>query len=126
MPLSTYNALAWAIENRLPLACAYEGHHREICPIILGHSDGREKVLVYQTGGSTSRGPLRKPDWKCFEVSGIGDIEPLDGPWQIGGRHSQTQTCVRDVDYDVNEASPYDPRHSLGRLSGAAIEGIGA
>jgi hypothetical protein len=62
MPNSTYRLFAWAIENRVALCCRYQGHPREICPIILGHSDGREKVLAWQMRGETSEGRLRKPD----------------------------------------------------------------
>jgi hypothetical protein len=26
---------------------------------------------VRQTGGATSKGPLRKPNWKCFNLSDV-------------------------------------------------------
>jgi hypothetical protein len=116
MSNSTYRLFAWAIENRMPLLCRYQGHSREICPIILGESDGQEKALVRQTGGRTSKGPLRKPNWKCFNLSEIADVQLHDGAWQTGERHQQAQSCVKIVDYDANERSPYGPRHSLGEL----------
>jgi hypothetical protein len=52
---------AWATENRSRLLCIQNGYQREICPIILGHSDGMEKALVLQVGGDASEGPLRRP-----------------------------------------------------------------
>jgi hypothetical protein len=122
MPNSTYRLFAWAIENRVPLLCCYQGHQREICPIILGHSDGREKALVRQTGGSTSKGPLNKAEWKCFSLSEVADVQLHEGTWQTGARHQQAQSCVKIVDYDANEQSPYGPRHSLGELRGKPLD----
>jgi hypothetical protein len=116
---ASYFLLAWAIENRVSLSCLYGGQPRIFCPIILGLSlDGEQKVLAYQFGGRMSAGRLRKPNWKCFRVAGLSRIEIIRGEWQAGARHSQRQTCVEIVDYDVNEDSPYAPRHSLGVLQG--------
>jgi len=115
--ISSYRLLAWAIENRVPLICLYGRHPRLLCPIILGLDvEGVEKVLGYQFGGETSKGSLGRPAWKCFRVAGLSQIEAVEAEWQAGAGHSQRQTCVADVDYDVNEESPYAPRQSLGRL----------
>ena len=118
-PAATYLALAWAIENRVPLSCQYQGQPREICPIILGLGPKREEmVLAWQVGGETSDGPISRPEWKCMRVTGLSEIGIADVEWRTGARHSQRQSCVTDVDYDVNEASPYEPRRSLGSLRG--------
>ena len=119
MSAATYRLLAWAIENWAPLFCTYDGYPREICPIILGESGGREVALVYQIGGRTSSGPLQKPEWKCFQLSKLHDLARSDSEWQAGQSHRQGQSCVQRVDYDVNEASPYRPSRSLGGLRGA-------
>ena len=116
MPDSLYRLLAWAIENRVPLDCTYDGHPREICPVALGRSRGHAVALVYQTGGETSRCLLRRPEWKCFQLSKLSDVEPAGRPWQAGASHRQAQSCVQIVDYDANEASPYRPLRSLGDL----------
>jgi hypothetical protein len=118
-PATTYHVLAWAIENRVRLSCDYGGHEREICPIILGLGrGGDEAVLAWQVGGETSDGPIRGADWKCFRVSRLRHLAIADGEWLAGASHSRRQSCVEDVDYDVNEASPYRPRRSLGGLRG--------
>jgi len=44
MPNSTYDLFAQAMVERKQILCAYGGYHRELCPITLGHSQGREKV----------------------------------------------------------------------------------
>jgi hypothetical protein len=116
---STYGFLAWAIENRVRLSCDYGGKPRDICPIILGRGpSGEDVVLAYQVGGKASGGPVRQPEWKCFRVSRLRHVEAAEGAWRAGASHSQRQSCVEDVDYDVNEASPYRPRRSLGSLRG--------
>jgi hypothetical protein len=113
MPSSTYRLFAQAIQARELIACSYTGHPREICPIILGHTKGVEKALVYQTGGRTSRGRVREGEWKCFELSKVHGAHLCQGEWQAGTSHQQRQTCVEEVDYDVNPSSPYNPRRSL-------------
>jgi hypothetical protein len=116
MPSDTYIALALALESRSPLACRYGGHPRVICPIILGHREAEEMALVFQIAGRTSRGPLREAQWKCLRVAGITDLALADAAWSSGRAHSEPQHCVTTVDYDVNPASPYVPRCSLGDL----------
>jgi hypothetical protein len=116
-PSDTYRILAYALESRTPLACSYGGHARVICPIILGHSGEEEMALVYQIAGRTSRGRLREPQWKCLALARLTDLAPADAPWISGRAHSQPQHCVTAVDYDINPASPYAPRRSLGDLT---------
>jgi hypothetical protein len=118
MGTPAYYLFAWAIENRARISFTYDGLAREACPIILGHTGGQEKALVWQVGGRTSKGPLRDPEWKCFSLSKVSDLELRSGSWQAGSRHRQTQSCVRVVDYDVNDQSPYNPTRSLGDLKG--------
>jgi hypothetical protein len=112
MRSANYELFAEAMAVRKPVVCMYQGHPRAICPIILGHTDGAEKALTYQYEGSGSRGPVRG-QWKCLTLSEVRDAEIIDGPWRSGDRHSQSQSCVKDVDLDVNPDSPYDPRRRL-------------
>ena len=115
MPSPAYTLFASAIARRTPILCHYEGHRREICPIIVGHSDGQEKALVWQYGGETSKGRLRTAEWKCFALEKVRGVEVIEGVWQAGLSHRQSQSCVKQVDYDANPSSPYNPRRSLGR-----------
>jgi hypothetical protein len=119
MPGPAYKLFAWAIENRSRVLCTQNGYPREICPIILGHGDGQEKALVWQVGGETSAGPLRRPGWKCFLLANVADARLGEGAWLPGSSHRREQSCVKEVDYDANPASPYGSSHSLGTLLGA-------
>jgi hypothetical protein len=82
------------------------------CPIILGHSDGAEKALTFQFEGSGSKGAVRG-EWKCLVLAEVSNAELIDGPWLTGERHSQSQSCVKDVDLDINPDSPYNPKRQL-------------
>jgi|tagenome__1003787_1003787.scaffolds.fasta_scaffold20983113_4 hypothetical protein len=118
MTASLYHLFAWAIEDRRQIFCTYDGYRREMCPIILGHSDGRAKALVWQFGGETSKGRDRGLGWKCLFLAGITNAKLVEGEWKAGSRHQQNQSCISDVDYDANPTSPYYPTHSLGELRG--------
>lgn len=115
MPSRTYDLFAAAMAARRPIACIYQGHPRALCPVVLGHSEGTEKALTWQFGGSGSKGPVRG-QWKCLALSEIRAAEMVDGPWRVGEGHSRAQSCVRDVDLDVNPDSPYQPRRRLPKL----------
>ena len=95
-----------AIFGRKQVAFTYEGLPREVCPYILGHKDGTEKVLAFQFGGRTSTG---KPGWKCFDLQKIRDARMQDGPWRGTAEHRKTQRCVDNVYIDVNTEVPNQP-----------------
>ena len=115
MSSRTYELFAEAMAARKPIVCMYQGHPRALCPIILGHTDGAEKALTWQFEGSGSQGPVRG-QWKCLSLAEITGPEMTDGPWRSGQRHRQAQSCVKDVDLDVNPDSPYDPKRQVPKL----------
>jgi hypothetical protein len=112
----TYEMFEEAMIDEKQIVCAYGGYARELCPIILGHSQGHEKVLAYQFGGRSSSRLPQGGRWKCLWLSKITDVRLREGPWISGSRHSQNQTCVEVVDLDVNPDSPYHPGRDLRRL----------
>ena len=96
MPSATYMLFRQGIEQEKQIACTYGGHYRELCPLVLGHTKGEERVLAYQVGGETSKGSLRgKHDWKCFSIGNVSNPQLRDGRWDEGHRHTREQTCVR-------------------------------
>jgi hypothetical protein len=108
-----YQLFARAIIERKQIACVYEGHPRELCPIILGHTRGAEKALTFQFGGSSHSGLQPGGEWRCLWLAKINDAALRDGPWRSGSQHTQPQGCVAIVDLDVNPASPYKPKRPL-------------
>jgi hypothetical protein len=108
-----YQIFEQAMRLRKQIVCRYGGYHRELCPIVLGHSRSEEKVLTYQFGGESKSGLHGDGEWRCLWLSKVSDAQLRDGPWLAGASHTEPQGCVEDVDLDVNPASPYRPRRSL-------------
>jgi len=110
----TYVLFAKAMRTGKQVLCLYDGHHRELCPILLGHSKGAEVALAYQFAGKSSS---RLPDWKCLRLAKASDVQLRDGPLYKGSSHLRAQSCVEVVDLDINPKSPYRPRRRLSDLT---------
>jgi hypothetical protein len=110
MPSRTYELFATALIERKQIVCLYDGHRRELCPIILGHTKGQEAALVYQFAGESRSGLPPGGQWKCLRLAKASEVRLREGPWFAGDSHQQAQSCVEDVDLDVNPSSPYRPR----------------
>src|SRR5438132_3073766 len=113
VPSSAYKFFEEAITHRKQILCTYHGRLRELCPIILGHSQGREKALTYQFGGQSNKGLPPGGQWRCLWLSEVSNVRLRDGPSHAGDSHNQPQGCVDVVDLDVNPASPYNPKRRL-------------
>jgi hypothetical protein len=111
----TYQLFAEAIVERKQILCTYDDHHRELCPIILGHSQGKEKALTFQFGGQSSKGLPTGGQWRCSFLAKVSNVQLRDGVWHAGDSHTQPQGCVEIVDLDVNQQSPYNPKRQLRR-----------
>jgi hypothetical protein len=100
---ATYRLFRQAILEEKQIVCTYESRHREMCPHIIGHTNGEEKVLAFQFAGDTSKGQLPPGgQWKCLTLAKVQDIRLRAGRWYAGGSHSKTQVCVREIDLDIN------------------------
>jgi hypothetical protein len=88
------------------LVFAYRDRRREVCPHVLGHTKGKEMLLAYQFAGETNTGLPQGGEWRCFQVAEMHSIEVRVGDWYTAGSHSQTHTCVGEVDLDVNPNAP--------------------
>ena len=113
MTSATYRLFTEAMAERKQILCTYQGHSREICPIILGHSQGLEKALTYQFGGSSKSGLPPGGEWRCLWLMSVRNVRLRAGRWHAGDRHTAPQGCVEIVDLDVNPRSPYNPTRKL-------------
>jgi hypothetical protein len=113
MASPVYMLFEQAMRTRKQIVCIYDGQDREVCPVILGHSDGREKALTYQFGGKSKSGLPPGGEWRCLFLSKVSKARLRDGPWLVGSRHIQPQGCVQVVDIDVNPESPYRPKRRI-------------
>lgn len=107
MASATYRLLREAMTKRRQVVCLYDGWRREICPIILGHSKGEEMVLAFQFAGLSGSGLPPGGQWKCFRVAKMQELQQRDGRWYAGKEHRYAQSCVEEVELDVNPESPY-------------------
>jgi hypothetical protein len=113
VPSSTYQKFAEAMSKRRQIVCEYDGLPRELCAVILGHSEGQEKALTFQFAGQSKSGLPPQGEWRCLWLSKVSNVRLRDGAWHACTRHTQPQGCVEDVEIDVNPESPYGPRRRL-------------
>jgi hypothetical protein len=105
----TFTSFHRAILDRKQITCTYKGAYREICPHILGHTDGKEKALVYQFAGESATNLPPGGEWRCLYLSEVEDVGIRNGRWYSGSEHRRAQGCVKDVYVDVNTAIPNQP-----------------
>lgn len=105
MRSATYMTIRDAILNKQQVTATYQGHIRQMCPHVIGTKDGREQVLFYQFGGTSSSGgrmvPGSRNNWRCIPIAGLRNVTVCDGPWYTASNHSVPQTCVEIVDVVV-------------------------
>lgn len=102
MPSATYALFRTAILGRMQVVCSYKGYHRELCPHVLGHTEGEEKVLAFQFGGESSKGLPPGGEWRCLFLRQVRNPRLREGAWHAGSSHTRPQVCVEEVDLDVN------------------------
>ena len=100
MPSRTYALFRKAILNEKQVVCDYGGRTRELCPHIIGTSkSGEEVVLAWQFAGESSG---RLPQWRCLRLANAENVRMREGRWHEGGSHRTEQTCVSEIDIDIN------------------------
>ena len=124
-PSGTYRLFEQAMAERKQILCLYRGRRREVCPIILGHSQGEEKALTFQFGGESRSGLPRRGEWRCLFLSDVSDVQLREGPWYSGDSHKQPSGCIQVVDLNVNPDSPYNPQRRLQGAPTAKLSGRG-
>ena len=99
--MSTYDLILNAIQHKRIIKATYDGLPREMCPHTLGHTNGVEQALFFQFAGQSSKGLPPGGEWKCMRVGGLSNVTVHDGVWHTGPRHTQEQTCVKQVEVEV-------------------------
>lgn len=105
MSSENYAIIRNAILNKQQVVATYKDHVREMCPHVIGTKNGREQALFYQFGGSSSTGviiPGSPQNWRCIAIEGLSNITVRPGNWHTGTNHSQPQTCVDNIDVEVD------------------------
>jgi predicted nucleic acid-binding protein len=110
---AAFELLSEAILKRKLVTLNYNGVSREVCPYILGHTNGQERALVFQFGGASRSRLPADGEWRCLRLTEMSDISLRDGIWQGGSYHRAVQRCVDQVYLDVNESVPNQPGRRL-------------
>jgi len=102
---ASYELIRDAIINKKIVVATYQGHVREMCPHVIGLKNGREQALFYQFGGTSSSGQLvadSPKNWRCIPIQGLSEISTRTGDWCAAANHSRPQTCVDEIDVEVD------------------------
>jgi hypothetical protein len=107
----TYELLRCAAARRHPVAAMYDGQPGLLCPHVLGRKSGRLHVLFYQFGGSSNSGLPVAPEGAgdCLAVEKLSHVELSAEAWHTQQR-SRRQTCIDEVDFDVDAQPEEDPQ----------------
>ena len=101
-----YGLVRQAIIDKKIVTGNYDGYYREMCPHTIGRSKtGDEQALFYQTGGESKSGlgpPGSPKNWRCIPLSRLSNVKVIDGAWGTASNHSMPQTCVADIDIEVD------------------------
>ncbi len=101
---SNYELIEQAIREKLQVTATYKGYYREMCPHALGVKNGRQQALFYQFGGESSKGmvtPGSTDNWRCIAIQGLANITLRAGEWYTAANHSRAQTCIDQIDIEV-------------------------
>jgi hypothetical protein len=107
MTSKTYNTIRAAILAKQNISGDYKGYHRIMTPHTLGHKHGNEQCLFYQFAGESSSAsvfPENSPaNWRCITLDELDNVSAFtaDDRLHTCTRHTQGQTCVGDVDVEM-------------------------
>lgn len=98
---TNYELIRQAILEGKQVAFTYQGYRRETCPHVIGFKSGMEKALVFQFAGGSSSGLPAGGQWRCVFLNEVVDVQIKSGDWHTGYSHTQPQTCVDQIDVQV-------------------------
>jgi len=101
-----YALIRQAILAKDILAVSYRGSVREMCPHVLGKTQGVPYALMYQFAGETKAGLKQdgSPDnWRCLRIEELSHVavRKANGEWHTASNYSVMQNCVTEIDVQV-------------------------
>jgi hypothetical protein len=101
---TNYEIIRNAILNKEQIIAYYNGYPREMCPHVIGQTNGHEQALFYQFGGGSEKGldvPGSSKNWRCIEIAKLSEVSTRKGQWHTASNYSQNQKCVKEIDVKV-------------------------
>ena len=101
-----YALIRHAILAKNIVALDYRGSVREMCPHVLGKTNGLLYALMYQFAGETRTGlkPDGSPDnWRCIRIEELSNVavRKSEGEWHTASNYSAMQNCVNEIDVRI-------------------------
>ena len=118
-PEEIHRLVQSAIRCRRPIAAAYKGYRRLLCPHRIGwNREGDRRLLSYQYGGDSESGlGAAKDNWRCMALDKLSEVQVLEGSWHTAENHTRPATCMERVEIDVDDqpvlGDPRGPEHDL-------------
>lgn len=103
--MSDVELIKKAIREKKSLRFEYEGHVREVSPHALGWKGSSRRMIVYQFGGTSSRGrivPGSRDNWRCMELAKVRNLKIINARWQTHNSHSRRNTCIDRIEIEVD------------------------
>lgn len=101
--MNTCNLMRRTVRNKRSVACWYHGLYPILSLHLLEIKNSRYRALLLQKEGDSSDG-LRitnEENWRCTYLDGIERPRSDEDPWGITANHSQRQTYINEVYYEV-------------------------
>jgi hypothetical protein len=102
-----YRLVRTAVISKRPIRAIYRGRDRWFCPHRLGRNhEGRTRALCYQYRGESVSGlqAAGSPaNWRCIALEKLNRVELLEDVWHTAPNHTRPQTCVAEVDVEVED-----------------------
>jgi len=104
-----YQMIRQAIIDKDIVIATYHGYVREMCPHVIGTKRGRPQALMYQFSGGSSVGLESNgspSNWRCVIVDELTEVSvrKSKGEWHTASNYSRPQTCVDQIEFDVEIA----------------------
>ena len=102
--MTNYEIIRKAILEKKCVTCDYNGYTRKMTPHVIGTKNGKEQTLFYQYGGQSKSGLSSDPNknWRCIPIDSIKNLSTNGDAFKTAHNHSQSQTCVDDIDVEVS------------------------
>ena len=98
----SYALIRQAIMEKKVVRAIHHGLYREMCPHVIGATNGEACALFYQFGGqsiSHSIEPGHSMDnWRCINISELSEVTIEEGAWHTASYDSKLQSCIDELD----------------------------
>ncbi len=100
--MSDYELIRDAIRDKKQVVAIYGDREREMCPHAIGAKNGRAQVIVFQFAGGSRSGLPPGGQWRCLAIDALSVVAVRDGAWHTAPNYSQLDTCLDEIDLEVD------------------------